>query len=325
MILAACGGEGGVSANAGAAGGPAEAVNTGAGIMLSGEWPLTGDKLEGDAPAHPVYVVKMDNTSSSAPQIGLGSADLVVEELVEGGLTRLAVFYYSTIPDAVGPVRSMRASDIGIVSPVAATLVASGGANPTLSRLADAKVSTFIEGATGFYRDDDRSAPYNLFTALRDLADRPETGWQPPAQSYLPFGDADDFSGSIAVSEVTATFSAVQSTQWERTADGWIRQDSFAATDDDFVADNLLLLSVEVEDAGYRDPAGNFVPETRLTGQGEAVLVHAGEAAKAVWSKTDAGSQLELSDADGDAVTVPAGNTWIELVPADDGEVILSK
>ncbi len=60
----------------------------------------------------------MDNTDASAPQLGLGSADMVVEELVEGGLTRLAAFFYSELPGDVGPVRSMRASDIGIVSPV---------------------------------------------------------------------------------------------------------------------------------------------------------------------------------------------------------------
>ena len=63
-------------------------------------------------------VLKMDNTYASSPQVGLGEADLVVEELVEGGMTRLAAFYYSQIPGDVGPVRSMRASDIGIVSPV---------------------------------------------------------------------------------------------------------------------------------------------------------------------------------------------------------------
>ena len=61
-------------------------------------WPLTGLERKGDAPRHPVVVTKVDNTSSSAPQVGLGSADLVVEELVEGGYTRLAAFYYSQVP-----------------------------------------------------------------------------------------------------------------------------------------------------------------------------------------------------------------------------------
>ena len=97
-------------------------------------WPLTGLERTGDAPKHPVIVTKVDNTSSSAPQVGLGSADLVVEELVEGGYTRLAAFYYSTIPDNIGPVRSMRASDISIV-PEGATVVTSGAAPVTINRI----------------------------------------------------------------------------------------------------------------------------------------------------------------------------------------------
>ena len=94
-------------------------------------------------------VAKIDNTASSAPQLGLGSADLVVEELVEGGMTRLAVFFYSDIPGAVGPVRSMRASDIGIVSPVEAQVVTSGAAPVTINRISQAGIKFFGEGAPG--------------------------------------------------------------------------------------------------------------------------------------------------------------------------------
>ena len=98
-------------------------------------------------------VTKIDNTASSAPQVGLGKADLVVEELVEGGLTRLAAFYYSELPGEVGPVRSMRASDIGIVSPVDAAVVTSGARRLTIDRIKDAGIQFFTEGATGFSRD----------------------------------------------------------------------------------------------------------------------------------------------------------------------------
>jgi len=51
-------------------------------------WPLTGLPVEdGDSSVakHPILVTKMDNTTSSSPQVGLSKADLVVEELVEGG------------------------------------------------------------------------------------------------------------------------------------------------------------------------------------------------------------------------------------------------
>src|SRR2546421_11606260 len=100
-------------------------------------WPLTGLKVRSNKTAkldHRVLVAKMDNTVSSRPQAGLSKADMVVEELVEGGLTRLAVFYYSHIPRIVGPIRSMRASDIDVVSPVHASMVTSGGGPQTHGR-----------------------------------------------------------------------------------------------------------------------------------------------------------------------------------------------
>ena len=82
------------------------------GAELAAIWPLTGSPVNGPTPKHPVIVTKIDNTASSQPQLGLKSADLVTEELVEGGMTRLAVFFYRHLPKVAGPVRSMRASDI---------------------------------------------------------------------------------------------------------------------------------------------------------------------------------------------------------------------
>ena len=43
------------------------------GLTVAGEWPLTGLPAKGKAPTHPVMVVKIDNTDSSAPQLGLGA------------------------------------------------------------------------------------------------------------------------------------------------------------------------------------------------------------------------------------------------------------
>ena len=73
----------------------------------------------------------------------------MVEELVEGGLTQLAAFYYSLLQRTVGPVRSMRASDIGIVAPVAASIVTSAAAPQTIARLEAAGVTFYPEGSDG--------------------------------------------------------------------------------------------------------------------------------------------------------------------------------
>jgi hypothetical protein len=113
-------------------------------------WPLTGLPAPEGPAERPVLVVKVDNTASARPQAGLSAADIVVEELVEGGLTRLAVLYHSTLPDAVAPVRSIRTSDIGIVLPTGGALVASGGAQRVLRAMDEAGVTVVTEGSAGF-------------------------------------------------------------------------------------------------------------------------------------------------------------------------------
>ena len=52
--------------------------------------------------------MKIDNTPTGQPQYGVDQADVVYEEVVEGGITRLAAIFNSQAPDKVGPVRSVR-------------------------------------------------------------------------------------------------------------------------------------------------------------------------------------------------------------------------
>jgi hypothetical protein len=296
-------------------------------VVLPGVWPLTGEALEGDGPGHPVYVVKIDNTSSSAPQVGLGSADMVVEELVEGGLTRLAVFFDSSIPSVVGPVRSMRASDVGIVKPASALLVASGAARRTTRVLRNHHVRTVTEGTRpGFYRDSSRAAPYNLFMRLPELGRHLGPHWSTPLHPYLRFSGHDFESvPSSPVRSMAVTFSDGHTTDWRYTSAGWVRPGSYASTGDDFVADNVLLLRVKIGDAGYLDPAGNPVPETDLSGTGSAVLVHGDAAVRCRWRKPDKAGELRLGTLQGRPLAVPPGRTWIELVPAHTGAVALHR
>jgi len=62
--------------------------------------------------------IKMDNTPQAHPQYGINEADVVYEEIVEGGITRLAAIFNSNLPTKVGPVRSVRRTDREIVFPI---------------------------------------------------------------------------------------------------------------------------------------------------------------------------------------------------------------
>ncbi|QYJ04259.1 DUF3048 domain-containing protein [Nocardioides panacisoli] len=280
-------------------------------------WPLTGLEADGSvAKDRPPLVVKYDNTASSAPQVGLGRADLVVEELVEGGYTRLAAFFYSKVPQEVGPVRSMRTSDIGIVSPVGAEIVTSGGAARTVGAIKNAGITFHSEGSPGFGRDSGRAAPYNLMTNLAETAKATEDGTEDTPPDYLAWGDAADLPQGKPASSIQASFGS-RVTEWQFRGGKYRNTNSYAAEDDRFVADTVLALKVQIGDAGYLDPAGSFVPETKFEGQGKAVLFHDGRAIQATWSKDALDGEVTLSTSEGD-LAVPPGRTWIELVPAND-------
>lgn len=314
LVLAGCGGDDGKDK---ADSGESSAQETPAPDEPQ-TWPLTGvEAAEGEDVAldHPVLVAKIDNSSSSSPQVGLGKADLVVEELVEGGATRLAAFFYSKLPGDVGPIRSMRASDIGIVSPANAVIATSGAAQVTIDRVSKAGIKFFGEGGPGFYRKSGRSAPYNLFTSLKKVAKEVEDDKAERPADYLPWGAATDLPAGKPASSVSASFGS-HTTNWKFRGGRYVNTNSFAGQGDRFQPDTVLVLRVEVVDAGYTDPAGNFVPESRFRGGGAAQVFHDGKVVEGEWAKDKLKSALTLSTAEGD-LKVPAGKVWIELVPVD--------
>ncbi len=287
------------------------------GSELAALWPLTGSPVNGPTPDHPVLVTKIDNTASSQPQLGLKSADLVTEELVEGGMTRLAVFFYRHLPKVAGPVRSMRASDIGIVKPAHAVIVASGAAPPTLGRLRAAGVTFFEEGGPGYFRENTRRAPYNLMVDIPKLAATLRKKAVVPA-SYLPWGTEKDFTGRRPATRINAVFSRSHTTSWQYRGGKYHNDNSFAAQGQRFVPDSLLVVRVRLGDAGYLDPAGNPVPETIYKGRGQFLLFHGGEVVRGTWSKKSKRTPIRLSTPIG-ALKVPAGHVWVELVPTRKG------
>lgn len=316
LTLAACG-----SNEEPAESGP-EAQETVDGSTLEARSPLTGELVEGAAPKHPVFVVKIDNTYASSPQVGLSKADLVAEELVEGGDSRLAAFFYSTLPAEVGPVRSSRATDIGIVKPLDGVLVASGGAPATVNRLRAEQITTVTEGGPGFSRSSSRRAPYNLMMDLKALAKATDDQAAPAA--YLPWSsDDEDFVGGRPATRIEAQFSGRRTTVWTFGQNGYAMENGYAADGDAFRPDTLVVVKVPVGDAGYTDPAGNPVPESRFAGKGEAFVFHDGEVVRGRWTKKGFAGALELRTQAG-PLTLPPGKVWLGLVPNTGGDVRFS-
>lgn len=290
--------------------------------------PVTGLPLKG-RPDNPVFVVKIENTANGSPQYGLNRADMVVEELVEGGLTRLAAFYYSKLPKKVGHVRSMRATDIGIASPVAGQIVASGGAPKTYRIVKKAGVKVFSEdhGAPGFHSDPSKSRPYNRLINLQRLNRKAKARDIPgPYLSWTPPGTKPAAASTPAprrATKASVRFSGGTKTNWKLSGRTWVRTNGHAASGQDFRADTLIVMFCRVGDAGYRDPAGNPVPETIIKGSGRAVILHGNRATETTWRKSSLDSQVTFTGKDGKPVTITPGHVWFEMVPKGAGKLAL--
>ena len=327
LLLGACTDNGGSSSDSSAKKGDSEKL-----VEIS---PLTGQPMPNGRPDNPVFVVKIENTANGEPQYAVNKADMVIEELVEGGLTRLAALYYSTLPTHVGHVRSLRTTDIGIAKPVAGKVVASGGAPKAARQIRRAGIRVFTESSPGFSRDS-KAAPYNVVVNLKKLGAAAKVNHIPgPYLTWTPQGGSTsstptpDPSDSVSAApepkkatRATVRFSNGTATKWKLgSGNRWTRKNGHAAPGQEFAADTLIVMFCRVGDAGYRDPAGNPVPETVVEGSGRAVVMHDGTATEAKWSKPSLGDKISFETKDGQPLTIDPGKVWFEMVPKGKGSL----
>jgi hypothetical protein len=287
-------------------------------------FPFTG--LPGYSPteAPTALTVKVENTEAGRPQLGLGAADVVVQELVEGGLTRLAAIFHSTYPSEVGPIRSMRETDIGIVLPTGGPLAASGGESATVTAIQAAGVTTVTDGSPGFFRDPDRRVPYDLMLDVgAAVAELPPS---PPPQPYFDFGSVPaDASGTPAAGIDLRWPSAQSSFGYDPEAGQWVRTDLADATG--FAFGNVVAIELPVSYSGSTDAAGSLVPTMVTTGSGSGVVATAGAVYDVAWSKASLSSPWKFTVAasgggeDRQAFPLPPGRTWLALLPKEGGSV----
>jgi hypothetical protein len=284
-------------------------------------WPLTGLQVpDGRSPESPAFIVKIDNTAASAPQYGLGKADLVVEELVEGGITRLAAFFQSQLPPKVGPVRSMRLTDIGVAKPLGAEIVTSGAAPVTLDGLARAgvKFADMNNPAVRRVVDGSHDSLHSVVANLKQLAAQKKHPARPV--DYLPFGKADALPAGQPAKAIDARMSAARTAHWQLMGNTYVLQNGYMPDGDVFTADTVITCMVRTSVAPYLDPAGNPVPVSHFEGKGQAIIFSHGKAVRATWKKPKVGDTVTFVTKDGE-IKVPTGHTWIHLVPINGGGV----
>ena len=307
---------------------PADVPGVG-GLFGSRVCPLSGVEPKNESVLdRPAVAVKIENNPVAFPLSGLEDAEVVYEELVEGGITRFMAIYHCTDTSKAGPVRSSRVVDAAIMTPTTRILAAAGGNALVRKSLDQAGIIIIDELSAGdAMRRVPRAGITSEHTLYGDTAALRKVGAKkfddPPPDDMFEFGDLPD--GGKKVSTITIEFSPATTVRYQRSGDSWARFQS----DEEFVAesggqikvDNVLIEEHEVNDSKIKDIAGN--PSTEIgdeTGTGRAVLFRNGRAFEGRWTRESVKDAVHFETKNGEEMVFKPGSIWVELVPSDKGD-----
>jgi len=298
-------------------------------------FPLTGlDATAASAAVlkQPVLSVKIENTEAARPQTNLEYADVVMEENVEYGISRLIALFQSNYPKQVGPIRSMRPMDRNIIGQFGGPLIFSGAQQRFIDQAAASGTVLITQdiGSGGFFRTSDKPPPHNLHGYLASFKKQSKGAVAPPTQwafAYPETGASATLAGK-PVKTIDLRFSPYAHPHWKWSADRnlWLRYEGDSphktASGKQLTATNVVILYVTVRmtgetPAGVR-PHGISVPETLVAGKkGKGFVATGGKYIPVTWSKKSQFKPFVVVDVNGDAVALAPGQSWWELVPTN--------
>ena len=287
-------------------------------------YPLTGLPLPAGAPMRPALSVKIDNVDGALPQSGLNFADIIWEELVEGGQTRLFATFHSQDVDPVGPIRSARPVDADLLAGLGGGVFAYSGAAPgEIAPVEEHSGATLLSndnGVPAFYRDSSiHDAPHNVYSSTGALygagADAGAPNTPPPPQFKYGPGSGRPI--------VTVNFTMGErlhgAWHWNKASSVWERDQNDAQ---DVLADgarvttnNVLIMTVRIEGTGVFDTIGEEDPLPVVLGENPCWLLRDGQVIEGRWKRPAIDKPAVFTDTKGNDLFFERGRTWVELLP----------
>jgi hypothetical protein len=281
--------------------------------------PLTGVTTSSASVKRPITAVMIENSPDARPQSGLAYDNVVFEAVAEGGITRFIVLYQEAQPELIGPVRSVRPYYLEWARPFEPAVAHVGGSDRALQMVRSGSYGVDIDqffNASSYWRANDRYAPHNVYTSMKDLYDLGQSKGH-TASTFAPWARADEQKAEIpeyttiemdvssGVFAVSYNYDAENNT-YLRILGGQPHVDREKGQIAPKVVIALMVNSAAAEDASHN----NFV----TTGSNTCYIFQNGTVVEATWSRADTPSMLKFTDTAGEEITLNRGQTWITAV-----------
>lgn len=294
--------------------------------------PLTGvaDMKESAIGSRPIAVM-VENSPDARPQWGLCTPDIVVEGLVEGGITRM-MWLYSDVSsvEKIGPTRSARHDYVELAEGFDAIYVHFGGSIYAYDTIKNDGVND-IDGmydSAAFARDGSRkvSSEHTAYTTGEKIMSMLSSkGYRTTIDESFktPFTFASEkrtLPGGTCNSVLAVFSNSYKHTFKYNSADGLYynymnTSEMKDASGSTMAVSNVLILYTDV--SSVASSTKGHVDWNLASGSG--VYVSNGTYENITWSKgtsSNAKSMLVLKDSSGNTLNLNTGKMWMGFVPS---------
>jgi len=298
--------------------------------------PVEKNLLSGRAGSNgPVLVVKIDDTNSAHPQIGLEYADVVYIEQVEGGLTRLAAVFSSVIPIRIGPVRSARISDIEIMAQYGRVAFAYSGAQRKLLSVISAanlqNLGAQAQSPTIYTNDPTRRSPFSMVLRADLLMQKIiEKGYSVDSAKSVgwSFGETQSLGSEISQAVLrwpATTYSVLWSSQEKRWHLSHNNEPDLSDTGKILGPTTFVIQMVSITPSQYGDKFGGVTPFSNTIGTGTGYILRDGKTFTATWSRPSADVGTTWRSLDGSEIAFAPGQVWVALIDTEPDFTLIPK
>lgn len=280
-----------------------------------------------------ILAVKIDNHPDAIPQSGIDKADMVIELNVEG-ITRFITFWHESDTDYLGPNRSGRPTDAALLAALNEPTFVISGAQAWVQNLIRSKdVNLIKELSGGTFRISSRRAPHNLYVDTNVLRETADARGYPDNPPEGPLWDFGPLQGTRTATRVDIEFGPNNHVlwDWDETQSLWLRTAygrEGTYVDEDGTGGRV---GVPVLIALYAEPytvgpsggqSGKALPSSHTTGQGQAFVFADGKVTEGTWEREVETDWFTLRTDTGGIMNVPAGKSWVSIVPSNRGLAI---
>ena len=293
--------------------------------------PLTGKEPRNEARLdRPAVAVKVENAPIAYPLSGLEDADVVYEELVEGGVTRFMAIYHCGDTQKAGPIRSARIVDPAIMIPTTRILAFSGGNSEVIGNLSEHDIvqvdETNADEAMQRVPREGLGSEHTLYGNSSQLRRIGARDFDDPPPGEFEFGSIEDNGRTRAANNITINFSSSTTVTYEFNGERYARSQAGAPFESEghgqIGVENVLVEEHTINLSAIVDVTGTpSVEVADETGSGRAMLFRDGRAVRGTWERENEEDPVVFKTRSGDEMVLAPGAVWIHLVPNARSEV----